>query len=247
MKGAALPADSRRVGAWLVVAMLATAILCAACASGGSAPAGAEGGAAARPAPQPGMTGMTAAGAGQAGMMDAAGNAGMTMEGMDDLSATAGPGYTVADVRFMQGMIGHHAQAVDMAAWAPTHGAGPRLLQFTQKISISQRDEIGLMRRWLAARGQDVPDDAQARGMMMPGMLTAEQMAQLEAARGPEFDRLFLVFMIQHHGGALQMVDELMKSPGAAQDSDLFRFITDVDADQRDEIYVMSVWLAEIG
>lgn len=160
--------------------------------------------------------------------------------------ATAGPGYTVADVRFMQHMIGHHAQALVMAAMAPTHGASEKLLQLAQKIDISQRDEIGMMKHWLTERGQPIPDGMQAH-IMMPGMLNEAQMAQLDAARGAEFDRLFLSFMIGHHEGALRMVAELFQTPGAGQDPDLFRFVTDVDADQRDEIYVMQQLLNTIG
>jgi uncharacterized protein (DUF305 family) len=160
--------------------------------------------------------------------------------------ATAGPGYTVADVRFMQHMIGHHAQALVMAAMAPTHGASDRLLQLAQKIDISQRDEIAMMTHWLSARGQPIPDSTHVH-TMMPGMLNEQQMAQLDAARGTEFDRLFLSFMIRHHEGALQMVAEMFQTPGAGQDPDLFRFVTDVDADQRDEIYVMQQLLDTIG
>ena len=155
------------------------------------------------------------------------------------LPATAGPDYTVADVRFMQDMIGHHAQALVMAAMVPTHGAGPDMQRLAQKIDISQKDEIAFMKRWLEERSQAVPQDGHAHAMHMPGMLTAEQMAQLEAARGVEFERLFLRFMIQHHEGALSMVDALFDAPGAAQESEIFRFATDVDADQRDEIHVM--------
>lgn len=155
------------------------------------------------------------------------------------LPATAGPGFTVADVHFMQHMIGHHAQAVTMAALVPTHGAGESLQRLAQKIDISQRDEIAMMQRWLKDRAQAVPDDAHVHAMDMPGMLSPQQMQELEAARGEAFERLFLSFMIQHHRGALTMVEELFSSPGAGQDSDIFRFATDVDADQRDEIYVM--------
>lgn len=156
-----------------------------------------------------------------------------------ELPATAGPGYTVADVQFMQGMIGHHAQAIEMAEMAPTHGASEHLLRLAEKIDISQRDEIELMKSWLRQRGQVIPPDDHAHHMPMPGMLTPEQMAQLDAARGVEFERLFLRFMIEHHRGALTMVEELFDHPTAAQDPDIFRFATDVDADQRDEIYVM--------
>ncbi|HSJ23743.1 MAG TPA: DUF305 domain-containing protein [Longimicrobiales bacterium] len=156
-----------------------------------------------------------------------------------ELPATAGPGYTVADVHFMQMMMGHHAQAIVMSARAPTHGASDLVLQLAQKIDISQRDEIEMMRQWLLERGQVVPTDEQMLAMHMPGMLTPEQMAQLDAVRGAAFDRLFLTLMIQHHEGAVLMVDELFSSPGAAQDSDIFRFATDVAADQGDEIFVM--------
>lgn len=159
------------------------------------------------------------------------------------LPATAGPDYTVADVRFMQDMIGHHAQALVMAALVPTHGAGVDLQRLAQKIDISQKDEIAFMKRWLAERQQAVPADGHAHAMHMPGMLTAEQLAQLDRARGVEFERLFLRFMIQHHEGALSMVDALFDAPGAAQESEIFRFATDVDADQRDEIYVMQSML----
>lgn len=155
------------------------------------------------------------------------------------LPATAGPGFTVADVRFMQHMIGHHAQALQMTALAPSHGASERVLRLAQKIDISQRDEIAMMKQWLAERQQPVPGEAHAAAMMMPGMLSTEQLAQLGAARGREFDRLFLVLMTRHHRGALEMVRELFQAPGAGQEPDLFRFVTDVDADQRDEILVM--------
>jgi uncharacterized protein (DUF305 family) len=165
---------------------------------------------------------------------------------MVELPAAPGPGYTVADVRFMQNMIGHHAQAIAMAALAPTHGASENVRKLAQKIDISQRDEIVFMKRWLAERKQAVPDDAQAHAMMMPGMLTPEQFAQLGKVNGREFDRLFLSFMIGHHEGALSMVDELFKSAGAAQESEIFRFATDVDVDQRDEIYVMQKMLDTI-
>jgi uncharacterized protein (DUF305 family) len=153
-----------------------------------------------------------------------------------ELPASAGPGFTVADVRFMQHMIGHHAQAIQMAALARSHGASDKVQQLAQKIDISQRDEIVMMRQWLADKKQAIPSDTQAHSMMMPGNA---QFGQLDAARGREFDRLFLSFMIRHHEGALQMVEELFKQPGAGQESDIFRFATDVDADQRDEIFVM--------
>jgi uncharacterized protein (DUF305 family) len=161
----------------------------------------------------------------------------------DHLPATAGAGYTAADVRFMQHMIGHHAQALVMAAMAPTHGASEHFQRLAQKIDISQRDEIAFMKQWLEERHQVVPPADYMAHMAMPGMLTAQELARLDAARGREFERLFLTFMIRHHVGALQMVEELFATPGAGQDPDIFRFVTDVDADQRDEIYVMSTML----
>jgi uncharacterized protein (DUF305 family) len=156
------------------------------------------------------------------------------------------PPYTEADVRFIQGMIAHHAQAITMARLAPTHGAQPAIKVLAERIDVSQKDEIDFMQRWLKARGQTVPD-ADAHGAhagmnmpgmpaLMPGMLTPEQMAQLEKAAGPEFDRLFLTFMIQHHLGALTMVEQLFASHGAAQDDDVFKFASDVGADQSSEI-----------
>ena len=159
------------------------------------------------------------------------------------LPATAGAGYTVADVRFMQNMIGHHAQALRMVELAPTRGASVKVLQLSRKIDISQRDEIAMMKQWLSDRRQLIPSDEQAHAMMMVGMLSEDEMATLARARGAEFDRMFLRFMIRHHEGALQMVDELWKAPGAGQDPDIFRFATDVDADQRDEIFVMQKML----
>jgi len=162
---------------------------------------------------------------------------------MVELPAAPGPGFTVADVRFMQNMIGHHAQAITMAGLAPNHGASANLLKLAQKIDISQRDEIKFMKRWLSEKSQAVPTDEQAHAMMMPGMLTPEMMAKLDASRGREFDRLFLTYMIGHHGGALQMVDELFGSPQAAQEPEIFRFATDVSVDQRDEIFVMQKML----
>jgi uncharacterized protein (DUF305 family) len=154
------------------------------------------------------------------------------------------PPYTAADVHFMAGMIGHHAQAVLMAGWAPSHGASDAVHLLCERIVVSQRDEIVFMQRWLRERQETVPD-ADPRGvampgmdhpMLMPGMLTPEQLAQLDGARGPEFDRLFLEFMIQHHQGAITMVEQLIRAPGAAQDGLVFRFASDVSADQTVEI-----------
>jgi uncharacterized protein (DUF305 family) len=144
-------------------------------------------------------------------------------------------------------MIPHHAQAVLMAGWAPSHGAGPAVRILCERIVVAQRDEIAFMRQWLADRGLPVPDaDATHAhgGMLMPGMLTAGQLAELDRARGPEFDRLFLRYMIQHHEGAITMVETLFGSYGAAQDEDVFKFAVDVNADQTTEIDRMQTMLA---
>ena len=147
--------------------------------------------------------------------------------------------FTPADVRFMQGMIGHHAQALDMTALVATRSRSDAIRKLAQRIELSQADEIKMMQEWLTGRGQKVPDQHahHAPGAtLMPGMLTAEEMARLAQATGPEFDRLFLEFMIKHHEGALTMVQDLFAQPGAGQESDVFAFASDVDADQRMEI-----------
>jgi len=152
--------------------------------------------------------------------------------------------YTAADVQFVAGMIGHHAQAVQMAGWAPSHGASPAVRVLCERIVVAQNDEIAFAQRWLREHDQPVPP-ADPRGhvmpgmdhpMLMPGMLTPDQMAQLDAARGRDFDRLFLRFMIQHHQGALTMVGQLLAAPGAAENGPIFRFAADVNADQTTEI-----------
>ncbi len=160
-----------------------------------------------------------------------------------------------ADVEFMQGMIMHHSQAVDMVALLRTRGRSPALKSFGEKISISQTDEIGFMKRWLEDRGQATSmqmdhshmSAAQMKNMnmLMPGMLTPAQMSALAKARGAQFDHLFLTGMIQHHGGALTMVDDLFKTPGAAQDPVLFDFATDIDNTQSAEIKIMRDMLAK--
>jgi uncharacterized protein (DUF305 family) len=163
------------------------------------------------------------------------------------LPATAGPGWTVADVQFMQGMIPHHAQAMVMSRLAPPRTQTREVLMLAEKIDISQEDEIELMRRWLVERNQAVPPDEHLHHMHMPGMLTDAQLAQLEAARGRDFDRLFLQFMIMHHEGALAMAETLFASPGAAQDPDIFSFATDVVNDQTAEIHIMKYLLEVLG
>ena len=164
------------------------------------------------------------------------------------------PPYTAADVHFMSGMIGHHAQAVLMAGWAPSHDASHAVRVLCERIVVAQRDEITFMQRWLRERHEAVPD-ADPRGhtmagmdhpMLMPGMLTPDQLAQLDGARGVEFDRLFLTFMIQHHQGAITMVEQLLASPGAAQDEFVFKFQSDVYADQGTEIERMKKMLSTL-
>jgi uncharacterized protein (DUF305 family) len=166
------------------------------------------------------------------------------------------PPLSRADVEFMQGMIMHHAQAVEMTALMPTHTDNQALQSLGARISRSQSDEIRFMKRWLAARGEPVsmampgmPDmDSSGKPMaLMPGMLTLEQMEALRKAKGGEFDRLFLAGMIQHHGGALTMVKDLYATAGAGQDAELFNFASDVDTGQRAEIRIMQSMLDKMA
>ena len=158
-------------------------------------------------------------------------------------------GHTPADVKFMQGMIGHHAQAVEMVALIADRTASEDLKRLGLRIQVSQEDEMNMMRKWLEVRGEKIPGPHAHHepGGFMPGMLTSEEMAQLAEAKGKEFDRLFLQGMIKHHGGALTMVDELFKSPGAGQEGDIFAFASDVDADQRMEMERMYMMLKGLG
>jgi len=163
--------------------------------------------------------------------------------------AASTPGYAEADIRFMQGMIHHHAQALDMTALLSTRTEREDMKLLARRIDVSQTDEIKMMQTWLADRGAEVPDEHahhQPGAPLMPGMLTADEMAELAAASGPEFDRLFLEFMITHHQGALTMVKELFASPGAGQESDIFAFASDVEADQSMEIERMGAMLAAL-
>ena len=167
------------------------------------------------------------------------------------------PPASAADAQFMQGMIMHHAQAVEMTALIESQTENKDVRSLGARISRSQSDEIEVMKRWLASRGQptslamhDMSGMNMPHGNMshepmalMPGMLTAEQMEALRKARGEEFDRLFLTGMIQHHGGALTMVKDLFDTAGAGQDAELFNFATDVDSGQRAEIRIMQSML----
>jgi uncharacterized protein (DUF305 family) len=165
------------------------------------------------------------------------------------------PPLSQAEVEFMQGMIMHHAQAVEMTALIPSHSNNKGLRTLGARISRSQQDEIKLMKRWLAVRGEPLtlpmagmegmgmPHHA---AMLMPGMLTPEQMDELRKAKGSDFDRLFLTGMIQHHNGALTMVKDLFAKPGAGQDAEVFDFATDVDTGQRAEIRIMQSMLEKL-
>ena len=161
--------------------------------------------------------------------------------------------YTAADIRFMSGMIGHHAQAIEMSRLAPANGAGPAVRRLAERIINAQQDEIAIMRQWLEDRRQPVPEIHPTAMMghhgnhaMTAGMLTPEQMTQLEAAKGAEFDRLFLTFMIQHHRGAIAMVKDLFGTPGAAQDLTVFKLARDVNVDQETEVERMAQMLSAL-
>jgi uncharacterized protein (DUF305 family) len=166
------------------------------------------------------------------------------------------PPRSSADVQFMQGMIMHHAQAVEMTALIASHTENKDLRSLGARISSSQSDEIKFMKRWLAARGDPVSPAMPEMGamdmsshashsMLMPGMLTLKQMEALKKAKGAEFDQLFLTGMIQHHNGALIMVKDLFETAGAGQEAELFNFTTDVDSGQRAEIRIMQTMLQE--
>jgi uncharacterized protein (DUF305 family) len=191
--------------------------------------------------------------------------AGAVLAAPPEVMAQAATGSNnTADVQFMQGMIAHHAQALAMVALISTNTTRPELQMIGERIRISQQDEIGLMQRWLTAHHELVPTldsnnvahmppstmpGMQMSGpmtMMMPGMLTPEQMTQLANAKGTDFDTLFLKGMIQHHEGALVMVKDLFAARGAAQTPDVFTFASGADADQRAEIQRMQAVLAAI-
>ncbi len=170
----------------------------------------------------------------------------LSSEKVEDLPR---PGFTEADVRFMQGMIGHHAQAIEMTDLLRTRTNSEEMRKLGLRIEVSQADEIKMMQHWLQARGQEVPGPHAMHmhgATLMPGMLTPEEMSRLAEAKGPDFDRLFLEGMIKHHGGALTMVHDLFSTAGAGQESEIFGFASDVDADQRMEIDRMDAMLKEL-
>ena len=168
------------------------------------------------------------------------------MPGMATPVIPKGALYTAADVHFMQGMIAHHGQAIHMSRLAAARGANPRVLRFANKIDQSQEVEIRQMQDWLRANGQAAPGADSWRTMSMPGMLTAEQLAGLDSAKGVDFDRQFLTLMIQHHRGALKMVADLLATPLAAQDVDVSVFATDVEITQSAEIAIMQQMLNDL-
>jgi uncharacterized protein (DUF305 family) len=180
--------------------------------------------------------------------------AGATRAKVADTTVDAQHAYTAADIQFMNCMIAHHAQALLMAGWAASHGASPSILTLTSRITNAQQDEITGMQKWLRDRHQPVPQanphgmtmkmDGMDHTMLMPGMLTESQLKQLDEARGKEFDRLFLTFMIQHHQGAVTMVTNLFDTYGAAQDISVFKLASDISADQTTEIERMQKMLA---
>ncbi len=161
------------------------------------------------------------------------------------------PKHTAADVSFMTGMIAHHQQALVMTALVADRTTARDIRLLALRIELSQSDEINLMKSWLRARGEPVPGEGEHaghnmhEGHLMPGMLTPEQIATLQAARGTEFEKRFLEFMIQHHEGAITMVAELFSSPGGGQGSEIYGFAADVDSDQQMEIARMRRLLAE--
>lgn len=175
--------------------------------------------------------------------------------GRSSATVTAPPA-NPADVAFMSGMIPHHAQAVLIAGWAESHGARPDLRVLCQRIVVGQGDEIRLMQYWLREHGQPVPAANSMRmkmmmngmqmDMLMPGMLNDEQLAELDKSRGADFDRLFLQAMIAHHNGAITMVNELLGSAGSGNDDVVYRFASDVFADQTTEIERMTKMLATV-
>ncbi len=176
------------------------------------------------------------------------------MAGMDHSMHRMGPEivipkgviYTKADVEFMQGMIAHHAQAIVMSRMAEANGANPQVLKLSRKIDQSQVPEIVIMQQWLRRYNQFAPDTASWHDMRMDGMLTDEEMRALSTAKGVGFDRAFLTGMIKHHEGALKMVDDLFKSPGAGQEVDTNVFATDVVTAQTAEIGIMRRLLAQL-
>ena len=174
------------------------------------------------------------------------GMSGMQHMAHHEIVVPKGAPYTKADVEFMQGMIAHHAQAIVMSRMAEAHGANPQVLKLSNKIDQSQIPEIRIMQGWLTRYEQYAPDTASWHDMTMAGMLTPAQMKELDAAKGVDFDRAYLRLMIQHHAGALKMVDDLFKAPLAGQEVDVNVFANDVVTAQTLEIGIMQKLLAQL-
>lgn len=169
------------------------------------------------------------------------------MSGMDaPVTIPPGAGYTVGDVHFMQGMIAHHAQAIAMSRLAAKAGANAKVMFLSTKIDQSQRSEIVLMQNWLLDHNQTAPDTMSYLTVMMDGMLTPAELKELEDAKGNEFDRKYLTFMIKHHEGALKMVRDLFAAPPSGQEVNIYGFATDVDVTQTAEIAQMHSLLADL-
>jgi uncharacterized protein (DUF305 family) len=171
------------------------------------------------------------------------------MKGMDmghEIVIPKGALYTKADVEFMQGMIAHHSQAIVMSRMAESHGANPQVLKLSNKIDQSQVAEIRIMQAWLTRNKQFAPDTSSWHNMMMAGMLTTAQLKELDAAKGVDFDRAYLHLMIQHHAGALKMVDDLFNSSLAGQEVDVNVFANDVVTAQTVEIGIMQKLLNQL-
>lgn len=270
-----------RIGVAIGVAALLAVPLQAACRTAGSGLAAGEPTAAPTPAPAPAASGPAAGRASESapasGRADASAPARAAAPRVvrppsADAADSTRVSYTAADVRFMQHMMVHHAQAVAMTALVPERSTNDDVRLLAERMAVSQRDEIALMRRWLEDRGATVPalslpalgDSSGAMAPMpgmpgmsdmpagdsmplMPGMLTPAELRQMARSTGPTFDRLFLRGMIQHHEGALRMVERLFHTPGAAQESEVYAFATDVDAVQRAEIARMRGILSEMS
>lgn len=226
------PRPPRRIGRGIPVVSLVSGILCGLPAAAGAATL--------QQSPSPSVVQPGAPGA--------------PSKQLPPSTAAVAPPASEADIAFMQGMIMHHAQAVEMTALIPTHTENEEVRTLGARISLSQTDEMKFMKRWLHAHGAPLsmampgmPEmDRDGKPMAaMPGMLTAQQMRALRQANGAAFDRLFLTGMMQHHQGALVMVKQLFNTPGAGQDADLFDFATDVDNTQRAEISIMENMLQE--
>lgn len=233
--------EGKTVMAQRVFALILIAAVGVACRTAG-------GGATASPPPQPQARSQGAPDAPQIMQPGAPGKDARVIP-VDQATDLSRVQHTAADVKFMQGMIGHHQQAIEMTNLLKTRTSSENMKKLALRIDVSQADEINMMKRWLEVRGQEIPSEHAMHmhgAVLMPGMLTPEEMEKLAAAKGVEFDRLFLEGMIKHHGGAIGMVKDLFSTPGAGQEAEINAFASDVDADQRMEIDRMGAMLNAI-